>query len=300
MTVTTTHSTKGLVPFALVTLYVVWGSTYLAVRYLVEEFPALIGSGLRLVVAGGVLYAWLRFRGHPAPTRIHWRNGAITGTLLFLGGMGLVAIAEQRGIGSGLTATAVGTVPVWAVLVAGFWGQRPTRAEWMGLAVGLAGVVLLSREGDFVVDPLGLALVVISPLLWAIGSVWGSHAEMPAGAMTTAIQMLCGSVALAIVGVGRGERFDAIPAASGWWALLYLIVVGSLIGFSSYAYLIRTVRPALATSYAYANPVIAVFLGIWIGNEHLTGPVWVALPLIVCSVALIALAGTGWRRVPVR
>jgi drug/metabolite transporter (DMT)-like permease len=118
--------------------------------------------------------------------------------------------------------------------------------------------------------------------------------------MTSAIQMLCGSVALAIVGVVRGERLDTMPAASGWWALLYLIVVGSLIGFSSYAYLIRAVRPALATSYAYANPVIAVFLGVWIGNEHLTGPVWVALPLIVCSVALIALAGTAWRRVPVR
>lgn len=301
MTVETKQPTQWGVPFALAAVYVVWGSTYLALRYLVEEFPALLGSSLRLVIAGGALYGWLRLRGHhPRPTIRQWRNGAIVGAVLFAGGMGMVAIAEQRGIGSGLAATAIGTTPVWAVMVAGFWRQRPTPAEWIGLAIGMAGVVLLSREGDFVLDPLGLLLVVIAPLAWAIGSVWGSHADLPEGGMSTAVQMLGGCVALAVVGFARGERFESMPAASGWWALLYLIVVGSLVGFSAYAFLIRTVRPALATSYAYANPVIAVFLGIWIGNEHLTGPVWVALPMIVLSVALIAIAGTGWRKAPPR
>lgn len=276
------------VPLALFGVYVVWGSTYLAIAFMVETIPPLLGNSVRMLMAGAVLYWWQRRKGEPRPTRDQWRNGAIVGTLLFVGGLGQVSIAESIGIGSGVAATAIAMTPVWASLVAGIFGDWPRGSGWLGLALGVAGVTALSLEGDFQSEPTGFILVALAPILWSIGSVWSNRMNLPESGMRTALFMLGGGVSLAIAGLLRGEDIPAEPSTSSLIALAYLITFGSLLAFSAYAYLLRTVTPALATSYAYVNPVVAVFLGVWLGGEVLTGSIWIALPLIVAAVILIA------------
>jgi drug/metabolite transporter (DMT)-like permease len=279
---------RWMVPAALVAVYVIWGSTYLALRYLVEEFPALIGVGIRFLVGGLILYWWARRRGRPVPTRREWLGAAEVGTLLLVGGVGLVAIAEQVGVGSGLTATAVAVMPVWAALWSGLFGRWPTGIEWAGLAIGLVGVVILSGEGDFAGNAAGVTLVIVSPILWSFGSVWSGRVPMPQGMMSAAAQMLAASPVLLLGGFVRGERFDHAPSMSGWLALVYLTLIGSVVAYSAYIYLLQTVRPALATSYAYVNPLVAVGLGITLGGEVLSGEAYIALPLILGGVGLVA------------
>ena len=170
------------------------------------------------------------------------------------------------------------------------------RLEWVGLVVGFVGVLVLAQEGDFVSNRGGLVLLAIAPILWSIGSVWGSHLDLPAPAMATATQLLAGGAVLALLAGVRGERITEIPSASAWLALAYLIVFGSIVAYTAYVYLLRTVRPALATSYAYANPVVAVALGVTLGAEILTGPAFIALPLILAGVGLAAWAPRRVRR----
>jgi len=273
-------------------VYVVWGSTYLALRFMVEGFPPFLGNAIRMTTAGVILFAWVRWRGAPLPTRRQWRSGVLIGSLLFVGGLGLVTVAEDLGIGSGLAATAVAMVPVWAAVVSGFFDRWPRRSEWIGLGIGVGGVLILSREGDFDAVPLGLFLVIVATILWSIGSVWSKHLDLPEGSMSTAVQMLAGGIVLGLVALVAGETITEDPGAGSWWALVYLIGPGSLIAFSAYSYLLRTVRPVLATSYAFANPIVAVALGVTLGGETLTGETWIALPLILGAVGLIARART--------
>ncbi|MBT8217368.1 MAG: drug/metabolite exporter YedA [Acidimicrobiia bacterium] len=280
---------------ALFAVYVIWGSTYLALRYLVEDFPPFIGNGIRFVIAGLAMFWFLRRRGAPAPSARHWWSATQIGALLMFGGVGLVALAEARGVGSGLAATAVAAMPLWAALWSGLFGRWPTRREWVGLAVGMAGVVILSQEGDFAGKPLGVTLVIVAPLSWAFGSVWSQRIPLPRGAMATALEMTAGGVVLLIVGGARGEQFESAPGWDGWLALVYLTTFGSIVAFSAYMYLLEHVRPALATSYAYVNPVVAVVLGVTIGSETLSGHAVIALPLILGGVALVAVS-TARRR----
>jgi drug/metabolite transporter (DMT)-like permease len=267
---------------------VIWGSTYLALRFMVEGFPPFLGNAIRMTTAGAILYVWVHFRGAPSPTARQWRSGFLVGALLFVGGLGLVTVAEDLGVGSGLAATAIAIVPVWAAVVSGFFGRWPGRIEWVGLLIGIVGVVILSREGDFDAVPLGLLLIIIATILWSVGSVWSKHLDLPTGSMSTAVQMLAGGLLLGVVGLIGGESITSAPGTRSWLALIYLIGPGSLIAFSAYAYLLRTVRPALATSYAFVNPIVAVGLGVTLGGETLTGETWIALPMILGAVGLIA------------
>lgn len=277
-----------MIILSLLAVYVIWGSTYLALRFMVEGFPPFLGNAIRMTTAGAILFVWVRYRGAPNPTLRQWRSGLLIGSLLFVGGLGLVTVAEDLGIGSGLAATAVAMVPVWAAVVSGFFDRWPTPIEWIGLFVGVVGVVILSREGDFDTVPLGLFLVIIATILWSVGSVWSKHVDLPAGSMSTAVQMLAGGLMLGLVGLVGGESITASPSTKSWLALIYLIGPGSLIAFVAYSYLLRTVRPVLATSYAFVNPIVAVALGVTLGGETLTGETWFALPLILGAVGLIA------------
>jgi drug/metabolite transporter (DMT)-like permease len=290
-----TARNRWLIGLSLMAVYVIWGSTYLALRYLVEDFPPFIGNGIRFVLAGFAMYWFLRRRGTPAPTTRHWWSATQIGTLLMLGGVGLVALAEARGVGSGLAATAVAAMPLWAALWAGLFGRWPSRREWLGLVVGLAGVIILSREGDFAGNALGITLMIAAPISWAFGSVWSQRIPLPMGAMATAMEMAAGGGVLLVVGFARGEAFNTAPGLDGWLALAYLTTFGSIVAFSAYMYLLNTVRPALATSYAYVNPVVAVLLGVTLGSEVLSGQAYIALPLILGGVALVA---SPWDRSP--
>lgn len=279
---------KVLIAVSLVALYFIWGSTYLALRFGLEGFPPFLLNGIRFLVAGAVLYAFLRLRGVPNPTRRQVGNATRMGVFLLVGGVGGMTLAIQHGIGSGVAATAAAIIPVWSALIAGLFGEWPSRREWLGLAVGFAGVLVLVQEGDFQASLVGLLFALGAPLLWSIGSVWGSHREMPSGLMASAVQLLSGGVALLVIGAVLGERLPAGPSAKSLAALGYLIVLGSILAYPAYVYLLKNVRPALATSYAYVNPAVAVVLGLTLGQEAVTGPLAIALPLILGGVALVA------------
>lgn len=278
-----------LVGLALLAVYVLWGSTYLAIRVALEGFPPFFMAGLRFIVAGSVLFLFLRMRGAPAPSARQWRTATVVGGLLLLGGNGGVVWAEQT-VASGLAALAVSTVALWTALFAGMWGQWPSRLEWVGLAVGFGGVALLNVEGNLRASPLGAAALLVATVSWAFGSMWSRQLDLPSGLMAPAAEMLGGGVLLILAGLASGEHLPSAINGRAVWAVLYLVVFGSLLGFSGYAYLLRHVRPAVATSYAYVNPVIAVALGVLVAGEEISRTEWVAMPIVLAGVALVVLA----------
>ena len=286
-----------IVAFAAV--YVVWGSTYLAIRYAVQTMPPLLMAGARFSVSGVLLYGWARLRGAPRPTAVQWRVAALTGVLMLCLGNGSVGWAEQR-IPSALAALIVAVVPLWMVLFD--WvmpgGERPTLAVIAGVVVGLAGLVVLVGpervDTGAPVDVVGALVLVAASMAWAFGSVYNSRGERPdSAAMSTGLQMLGGSVALVVSGLALGEGHQAsishISAAS-WAGWLYLVTFGSLIGFTAYIYLLKEVSPAKASTYAYVNPVVAMLLGWAIAGESITPRTLVAAAIILGGVALITVA----------
>ncbi|HZY04942.1 MAG TPA: drug/metabolite exporter YedA [Anaeromyxobacteraceae bacterium] len=275
----------GAVVAALGALYLIWGSTYLAIRIALEGFPPLLMAGSRFVLAGSALYVAARRRGTPGPGPAEWRSGALVGSLLCAAN-GLVTVSEQW-VSSSVAAVVVASVPLWAVLAALLWRERPTRAEVAGLSVGLAGVVLLQAGGDLRAHPAGAALLLLSTWSWALGSMWSRRLVMPAGLMAPATEMLAGGALLLGAGLLRGERVLALPGARPLAAWGFLTLFGSLTAFTAYNFLLRRVRPALATSYAYVNPAVAVGLGALAG-EAVGARELAALALILGGVAIVA------------
>ncbi|WP_454828787.1 drug/metabolite exporter YedA [Pseudoxanthomonas wuyuanensis] len=276
---------------ALAIVYVVWGSTYLGIRFALEGgFPPLLAvSGSRFVVAGAVLFAFLRWRGVAAPTRAHWKNLAVMGALLLLMGNGMVVLAEKT-VSSGLAAVAVASVPLWMGLFGAMRGQHPSRGEWLGIVVGFAGVVWLNAGGSLTATPGGLVLLLMAPIAWAYGSVWSRGRDLPSPFMAAAAQMLLAGLMLVAVGLLRGERFDSDWTLQGALAVAYLAVFGSIIAFTAYVWLLHNVRSVLAGSYAYVNPVIAVALGAWLAGERFSAGEFGAMAVILAGVVIISLA----------
>jgi drug/metabolite transporter (DMT)-like permease len=273
---------------SLLATYVIWGSTYLAVRIGLESFPPFLMISLRFIVAGTVLYGVLRWQGKPAPTRGQWGRAGIVGACLIAGGMAISAFAGQC-IASALVALVVTTSPLWTVLFAGLWGEWPSRQEWVGLVLGLVGTALLSVGGDTSATLFGIVLVVIAAAAWGLGSAWSRKLDLPDGLMATAAQMIIGGGIVLIMSLLRGERMTAAPTPSAVLALIFLITFGSLIAFSAYTYLLKHVRPALAASNSYVNPVIALGLGVGFAGEKMPDTVWLALPLILIGVGCVLL-----------
>ncbi|MEO8011246.1 MAG: drug/metabolite exporter YedA [Dokdonella sp.] len=284
----TAFGPRLLVALALIAVYLIWGSTYFAIRIALGSWPPLLMAAIRFVIAGLVLYAFLRWRGMPNPTRKQWRNAAFSGLLLLGLGNGLVCYAQQS-VASGLAAVAVASMPLFAALFGGIHGEWPRRVEWLGLGVGLLGVILLNLGGQMSGAPLGALALIGAAAAWAFGSVWSRRRDMPPAAMNTAAQMLCGGGALTIAAFAFGEEFPYAPSANATLALLYLIVFGSLIAFSAYLFLLDNVRPLLATSYAYVNPPVAVLLGVLLAGEQVGISDLVAMTVILAGVALITL-----------
>ena len=244
-------SPRVLIPLSLIGVYLIWGSTYLAIRIALVDFPPFLMGAIRFLIAGVLMFIVLRWRGIAAPTRRQWFNCAVTGTLLLGFGNGLVCYAEQT-VASGLAAVAVASMPLFAALFAGMYRQWPSGVEWVGLIVGFVGVVVLNFGGDLSGSPLGALALLGAAATWAFGSVWSRRRDMPHPAMSTAAQMLCGSAALGIVALLTQERVVALHTETVA-ALAYLLAFGSIVGFSAYIYLLHHVRPALATSYAFKS-----------------------------------------------
>lgn len=275
-----------MVVLALLAVYVIWGSTYLAMRIALESIPPFWMAGPRFTLAGLGMYLFFRARGAPAPTRAEWIASAKVGLLLLTCGNGAVAIAEQS-VSSGVAAVVVGSMPIWTAVLGRATGASSNGREWVGLVLGFGGVVVLNLGGGFALDGRGLALVA-APIAWAIGSVWSRRLALPAGGMASATQMIVGGVSMLVLAVVTGERFDAPPTTRSLLAMGYLAVFGSIIGFTAYGWLLRNVRPALATSYAYVNPLVAVLLGWLVVGERVGVSTIAAAALCLLGVVLIA------------
>jgi len=275
-----------LVLLAMAVVYLVWGSTYLAIRFALDGYPPLFFPARRFIVAGGILYAVLRLRGYAPPTIRQLANAAMIGFLLLNIGNGAVVYAE-RSVGSALAATAVATVTLWSALFAGIWGSWPRGTQWLGMVLGFIGIVVLNLGGDFAASPVSAALLVVSPIAWAFGSVWSRRLSLPAGLMSSACQMIIAGVFFLIASAMAGEPWQIVSTPKAMAALVYLLLFGSLLAFSAYMYLVQTVSPALATSYAYVNPVVALILGVTLGGEHFEAREYFAIGIILAGVVLI-------------
>jgi drug/metabolite transporter (DMT)-like permease len=289
--------TRLLAAFAAV--YVIWGSTYLAILYAIETLPPFLMAGARFLVAGSALYAWARLRGVPRPRLVHWRSAAIVGAFLLLGGNGGVVWSEQR-VPSGLAALLVATVPLWMVVFESLrpGGVKPGRGVWVGLALGLAGAALLVGRGELAggrgADPLGAAVLIAASMSWACGSIYARGARLPESPLlATGMEMLSGGVLLTVAGLAGGEwgrlALGQVSARS-LWSLVYLIVMGSLVGFTAYIYLLQKTTPALASTYAFVNPVVAVLLGWALAGEAVTTRTLLAAVVIVTAVVVIIMS----------
>lgn len=293
---------KTRIWLALFTLYIAWGTTYLAIRYTLESMPPFLMTGSRLLVAGLILYIWRRKAGDTAPTPRQWRSASLVGLLLLVGGIGGSTLAE-RYVPSGVVALVVAAMPLWVVLVNAVipHGQRPTWRSLAGVFIGLLGIVILMQQGDSLgqntdYSILGIGIVLLAGLAWAIGSIYSQHAQLPASPLlASGMQMLVGSAGSYAVGLLLGEGRQLNLAAISLRSLAgfgYLVVVGSLVGFVCYTWLLRVAPANLAVTYAYVNPLVAVLLGSLLAGEVLTTRALIATPLILASVGL-----SQWKRV---
>jgi drug/metabolite transporter (DMT)-like permease len=294
---TNDRSRRIWIILALLAVYICWGTTYLAMRYAVESIPPFLMAGVRFLSAGAILMAVLRLRGAALPTMVQWRNAAITGLLLLVGGNGGVVLAQHWGIASGLAAIGTSIVQIWIALLAVFWGEPPSRLEWAGVGVGLLGVVLLNLESGFHASVAGAVTILLGGICWALGSMLGRRMPLPGGLMSSAAQMLVGGAAFLALSPLIGERVTMMPTNESIASLIYLIFGGALIGYTAYGYLLRTVRPALATSYSYVNPVVAVLLGVTLADEQITLAGILAMTVIIASVVLVIM-GRSRRQAP--
>jgi drug/metabolite transporter (DMT)-like permease len=279
---------------ALAAVYVIWGSTYLAIRFTVETTPPFLSAAARFMISGAFLYGWRRLAGDPRPTGEQWRNASIVGILLLVGGNGGVVWAAQF-IPSGLAALLVATVPLWMILFDALrHGDRPARTALGGILIGFAGAAMLvgwTANEASAAHLHGAVAVLTASCLWAIGSIYAKTAKLPASPLvTTGVEMLVGGVVLILVAhvFGEFERVDldavSLRSAAAWG---YLTVIGPA-AFVSYAWLLRVAPIPLVATYSYVNPLVAIMLGYFLGNEVLTPRILLAAALIIGSVVLVS------------
>jgi drug/metabolite transporter (DMT)-like permease len=286
------------VPVAFAAVYLIWGSTYLGIRFAVETMPPFLMAGTRFLIAGAILYA-ATYRRTAPPTRLQWRSAAIVGALLLLGGNGGVVWAEQV-VPSSIASLMIATVPLWMALLNWLRGDRlrPTVGVTAGLALGMAGIALLVSQGraseQHAIDPLGLAVLAGGALSWAVGSLYSRRAPCPGDAfLGTAMQMLAGGGLLLLAGLLTGEAGQLAWQEMSRRSLLsfvYLVLFGSLIGYTAYIWLLRVSTPSKVSTYAFVNPIVAVLLGWGLAGEPLTPRTLAAAAVIVGGVALITLS----------
>jgi drug/metabolite transporter (DMT)-like permease len=291
----------------MIAVYIVWGSTYLAIRYAVETIPPFLMAAVRFLIAGCILYIWRRLAGDAPPTRIQWRSAAIIGLFLLLGGNGGVVWAEQR-VASGIAALIVGSAPLFMVLIDALrpGGHRPNWQTGSGVLIGFLGITLLIAPSQLAgnhleLDNVGVSVLILASVFWAVGSLYNRSAQLPGSPLLgTGMEMLAGSAGLFVVGTLTGEwsRLNlATISPASLWGLLYLITGGALVGFAAYTWLLRVAPTPLVATYAYVNPLIAILLGSLVAKEALTPRLLIAALVIISSVAII---NTGRAKAPVQ
>ena len=288
---------KSKIWLALLALYIVWGSTYLGIKVAIETIPPFFHASVRFLISGIILVVWQRSAGQAMPTRKQWVSAAIIGTLLLLGGNGLVSWAEQF-IPSGIAALIIGSMPMFLVVAEALRpnGVKPTWRAIVGLLIGFAGIFILVGPAEISgsstkLNPFGVIALLGACVTWASGSIYSKTADLPKSSlMNTGAQMLMGSISLMIASLLTGELngWDITAVSSrSIYGLSYLILIGSLVGFASYGWLLQNAPISLVATYAYVNPIVAVFLGNWIGDEPLEPRIWIAAAIIIGSVIFI-------------
>lgn len=280
---------------AFAAIYIIWGSTYLAIRFGVETIPPFSMAGVRFLFAGAILFAWSSWRGAPWPKADYWRSAFIIGNLLLVGGNGLLTWAE-RYVPSGIAALIVATVPMWMVVLDALRprGTRPGPSVIAGLILGLVGLVILIGPGNLGGEPVhgvGALVICIAAFSWALGSIYSKGAaQAPSTLQNVGMQMLLGGTVLLVGGFALGERIDpAAVSARSAWALVYLSLIGGVVGYTAYVWLLKVADPAKVSTYAYVNPIVAVILGWALAGEALNSRVFVATAAVVSAVVLITL-----------
>jgi drug/metabolite transporter (DMT)-like permease len=298
---------------ALIVVYITWGSTYLAIRFAVETMPPYLMAGARFLLSGLILYIWRRLAGDPAPTRLQWRSSAIVAIFLLIGGNGSVTWAEQH-VASGIAALVVGSAPIWMVLIdalvplsslrrgsqgSSFTHGIAARLTYAGLFLGFLGIILLIGPFEILgsaqnLNPLGVGVLLLAAVSWAVGSLYNRGAGLPDSPLLgSGMEMLVGGAGMLLLGSLLGEwnglQLSAVSSAS-LWGLAYLIICGSLMGYVAYTWLLRNAPTPLVSTYAYVNPLIAIFVGNLIAQEPLNSRILFASAIIIGAVALINLA----------
>jgi len=293
------RASPGAVWSALLAVYIIWGSTYLAIRFAIETLPVFLFAAARFLIAGAALYLFRRSRGDPAPTGVQWRAAALVGILLLSGGNGTVVWAEQT-VPSGLTALILATVPLWMALLD--WlrpgGRRPQTQALLGILIGFGGVAFLiggsGLQGAGAIDPVGAGVLVFGAFLWASGSLYSRHAPLPrSGLLGTGMEMLAGGAGFLILAVLHGDLAHVNAAAfslKSLLAVLYLIVVGAWVAYSCYVWLLRVAPTPLVSTFSYVNPVVAIFLGYVFASEPISLRTGVAAAIILLAVVITSTA----------
>ncbi len=271
----------------LLITYVVWGTTYLAIRFTLESFPPLWMMGTRFLCAGLMLAAWLAWRRTPMPTLRQLRDCGVLAAFLLVGGMGLTAIAEQT-ISSGATTVMIGSMPIFGLLWGFCFGSRPRWFEGVAIALGSAGILVLTAGSEFRASTTGVVCLLVAIASWSFGSQLARRLDLPAGPVAFAAEMLIGAAALIVISLVAGERWQGSATPQAWLAWGYLVVIGSLVAFSAYMYLLSKVNQTLATSYVYVNPPVALAMGAWLGGEQVAPQTFGAVVLILLALAVLS------------
>ena len=275
-----------LIVTALFCTYFIWGSTYLAIRFGIESFPPFLMAGLRFTAAGIILYVALRFIGVPNPTKPQWAGAAMIGLLLPALGNGTVCYVQQT-VSSSVAALSIATAPIWMAIFSSFWGHHITKQEWLGIAIGVVGILLLNVGGSLYSDLTSALLLLLAAACWSFGSVWGKHLPMPSGLMGAACQMFVGGLVLMLASAYAGEKWPDTISTKSWAAMIFLVVLGSLAAYSAYQWLLKNVRPLVASSNTFVNPIVAFIVGILFANEYVARNEYIALAIIIIGVILI-------------
>jgi drug/metabolite transporter (DMT)-like permease len=276
-----------LVIACLLAVYIVWGTTYFAIKVAIEGVAPFFLVGTRFVVAGALLLGWQALRGASAPTAKQWGGAALVGFLLLVVGNGGVAVAEHW-VSSGATVALISIMPLATALWSGAFGQWPRRAEWIAIALGGAGAAIMLLGRDLQGSILGTLLILFATASWSLGTVLSRRLDIPHGPTGFGAEMLMAGLMGLVVSAALGEHWSMPSAPHVWSAWGYLVVFGSLIGFSAYRFVVERVSPSLAATYAYVNPPVALAVGWWLGHETFSANVLLGLPVVLGAVALHA------------
>lgn len=281
------RAASWLIGLCLASVYIVWGTTYYALKVGVQETPPYFLIGTRFVVAGGILMLWLLLRGAKLPTLRQWAGASLLGLLLLVIGLGSVTTAEQW-VSSGAAVALISSLPLATALWSGVFGRWPRKWEWAAILIGLIGTFVMVMGQDLRASPLGTGLILLGIATWSLGTVWSKRIELPKGAMGFAAEMMAGGVLCLVLSLVLRESWSLPQSGAVWGAWVYLVIAGSLIAFSAYRYLVDHVSPTLASTYAYVNPPVALLVGWGLGNESFSTNVLIGLPIVLAAVALHA------------